>query len=198
MDPYPVRVREFPIDPYYAPVKFLIYSIKVIPIADGDAKVFPSWAERKLVQLELVFDPFTLETTVCVHDRQNIEPSGIVKPDGVIIGSSFFVASMASGTQRHVKLGRAAGTQNKILAFYERQSPTSSLTSGIAGRIITALTDVRKEIHPSLELYFEENEDARAFLHAWSLAFGREGTLFAHFCGLCHSVLTAAQSTLCN
>lgn len=182
MDPYPVRVKEFPIDPYYAPVKFPIYSIKVIPILDGDAKVFPSWAERKLVQLELIFDPFTLEITVLLHKRQDEgpqpeQPKKGRKPDSVVICSSFFVPVMNSEKQVHIELYRVQGAQDKILGFYDNKSPNSSLTSRIASRILAALTDLRKEAYPSLELCFQNNEDAKGFLYVWLLAFGREGTL---------------------
>lgn len=182
MDPYPVREREFPIDPYYAPIKFSIYSVKVIPVVDGDAKVFPSWFERKLVRLELIFNPFTLETTVLLHGRENIgigskQPGGAGKPDAVVICSSFFFPVMFSEKQLHIELYRFSDTEDKIVGFHDNQSPASPLTGGIAGRILAALMTLGKETYPSLELCFENNEDAKVFLHSWLLAFGCEGTL---------------------
>lgn len=181
MDPYPVREREFPIDPYYAPVKCFIYSIKVIPVVDRDAQVFPSWAERKLVRLELIFNPFTLETTVLLHEREDIEvgsdqPSRAGKSDAVVICSSFFFPVMATEKQLHIELYRFEGTGDKVVGFRGNQC-SSSLTGGIAGRILAALAAAGNEVYPSLELCFEKNEDAKAFLRSWSLAFGREGTL---------------------
>lgn len=181
MDPYSVREREFPIDPYYAPVRCFIYSIKVIPIVDGDAKVFPSWAERKLVRLELIFNPFTLETTVLLHEREDTEagpeqPSRVGKSDAVVICSSFFFPVMATEKQLHIELYRFEGTEDKVAGFCGNQCSTS-LTGGIAGRILAALAAAGNETYPSLELCFENNEDAKAFLRSWSLAFGREGTL---------------------
>lgn len=178
MDPYPVREREFPIDPYYAPVKCFIYSIKVIPIVDGDAQVFPSWAERKLVRLELVFNPFTLETTVILHERNDVEqPSKAGNSDAVVICSSFFFPVMATEKQLHIELYRFEGTEDKVTGFCGNQCSTSSLTGGIAGRILAALVATGNETYPSLELCFENNEDAKTFLRTWSLTFGREGTL---------------------
>lgn len=182
MDPYPVREREFPIDPYYAPIKLSIYSVKVIPVVGGDAKVFPSWFERKLVRLELIFNPFTLETTVLLHGRENIgigskQPGGAGKPDAVVICSSFFFPVMVSEKQLHIELYRFSGTEDKIVGFHDNQSLTSPLTGGIAGRILAALMDLGKETYPSLELCFEKNEDAKVFLHSWLLAFGCEGIL---------------------
>lgn len=200
MDPYPVRVKEFPIDPYYAPVKFSICSIKVIPIFGRDAKIFPSWAERKLVQLELIFNPLTLEITVLLRERQDVgvgpeQLSGKGKSDSMVICSSFFIPSMNSERQLHIELQRVEAAKDKILGFFENQSPISSLTNRIASRILAALTAAGKETHPSLELCFEKNEDAKAFLHAWSLAFGREGTLLTSFGDYYHPILTTAQST---
>lgn len=202
MDPYPVHDRGFPIDPYYASVNFRIYSIKVIPVIDGDAKIFPSWHERKLVWLELIFNPFTLETIVLLHNGQNVETKlgqsrGKGKPDGIVICSSYFIPVMSSENQRHVVLWRVEGVQDRLLGFYENPSPASSpqsLTSKIADRILAALMATRKDTDPSLELCFENNTDAKSFYHTWLLAFGREGKLFTHSCNSYHSMLIQLYS----
>lgn len=186
MDPYPVRDRDFPVDPYYTSVSFHIYSIKVIPVVDEEAKIFPSGAERKLVWLELIFDPFTLEMIIALHDGQKIEitPGRRTKKkvsNAVVISPSYFIPVMEFENQNHVVLYRTTDVQDRLLGFYENPSSTNSprsLTSKIADGILAALMALRKETEPSLELCFENNADARAFFRAWLLAFGREGALF--------------------
>lgn len=178
-----VYARDFLTDSHYAPLNFRIFAVKIIPIVGRDAIIFPSWNERKSVWLELVFNPFTLETVILLHRGQNIEivqgrHRGNGEADGVVICSSFFTPVMTSETQRHVVLYRNEGVRDKVLASYESPLPATMLrpfTKRIADRFLAALAVTRKEKNPSLELCFDSNADAKTFFHAWLKTFGREG-----------------------